>query len=114
VVVEGLKRRFGDIEAVRGIDFQVRSGEIFGFLGPNGAGKSTTIKILCTLFDPSGGRASIAGHDVVTDRDEVRRHIGLVSQDTTLDNYLSAEQNLRFHAELYGLTRAAIAPRLQE
>jgi len=114
VVVEGLQRRFGDIEAVRGIDFEVKSGEIFGFLGPNGAGKSTTIKILCTLLAPSGGRASVAGHDVVTDRDEVRRHIGLVFQDTTLDDYLSAEQNLRFHAELYGLPRAAIAPRLRE
>ena len=114
VVVEGLHRRFGAIEAVRGIDFQVRSGEIFGFLGPNGAGKSTTIKILCTLLDPSGGRASVAGHDVVSERDEVRRHIGLVFQDTTLDDYLSAEQNLRFHAELYGIPRAAIAPRLRQ
>jgi len=114
VVVEGLHRRFGEVEAVRGIDFQVKSGEIFGFLGPNGAGKSTTIKILCTLLNPSGGRASVAGHDVVSDRDEVRRHIGLVFQDTTLDDYLSAEQNLRFHAELYGIPRAAIAPRLRQ
>ena len=114
VVVEGLMRRFGEIEAVRGIDFQVKSGEIFGFLGPNGAGKSTTIKILCTLLDPSGGRASVAGYDVVAERDEVRRHIGLVFQDTTLDDYLSAEQNLRFHAELYGVPRAAIAPRLRQ
>src|SRR4029079_19025176 len=105
---------FGDVEAVRGIEFQVKGGEIFGFLGPNGAGKSTTIKILCTLPDPSGGRASVAGHDVVRDRDEVRRHIGLVFQDTTLDDYLSAEQNLRFHAELYGIPRAAIAPRLRQ
>src|SRR4029079_8330951 len=105
---------FGDVEAVRGIEFQVQRGEIFGFLGPNGAGKSTTIKILCTLLDPSGGEARVAGHDVVRDRDEVRRHIGLVFQDTTLDDYLSAEQNLRFHAELYGIPRAAIAPRLRQ
>ncbi len=102
VAVRGLAKRFGPVEAVRGIDLEVAPGETFGFLGPNGAGKSTTIHILCTLTDPSGGTARVAGFDVVRQRDDVRRHIGLVFQDTTLDNYLSAEQNLRFHAELYG------------
>jgi ABC-2 type transport system ATP-binding protein len=114
VVVEGLRKSFEEIEAVRGIDFEVGTGETFGFLGPNGAGKSTTINILCTLVRPSAGAATVAGHDVVRERDRVRRNIGLVFQDTTLDSYLSAEQNLRLHAELYGVQRELIAPRMQQ
>jgi ABC-2 type transport system ATP-binding protein len=90
----------------------VAAGETFGFLGPNGAGKSTTIGMLCTLVTPTGGSAKVAGHDVVRDRGTVRRNIGLVFQDTTLDGYLSAEQNLRFHAELYGVPRAVVGPRM--
>nr|WP_276964040.1 ATP-binding cassette domain-containing protein [Ferrimicrobium acidiphilum] len=97
VLVQGLVKRCGSLEAVRGIDFQVTGGEIFGFLGPNGAGKSTTIKILCTLAQPTGGSAEVAGYDVVSARELVRRNIGLVFQDPTLDSYLTAEQNLRFH-----------------
>lgn len=114
VSVQGLTKRFGEVEAVRGIDFEVAPGEIFGFLGPNGAGKSTTINMLCTLVRPSGGTARVAGHDVVAARDDVRRNIGLVFQDTTLDSYLSAEQNLRFHAELYGLDKAVTADRMRQ
>ncbi|MEU8124965.1 ATP-binding cassette domain-containing protein [Spirillospora sp. NPDC049024] len=114
VEVDGLTKRFGDVEAVRGIDFTVRSGEIFGFLGPNGAGKSTTINMLCTLLRPSGGSARVAGFDVVRERDAVRRNIGLVFQDPTVDGYLSGEQNLRFHAELYGVPRAATAARIRQ
>src|SRR5579872_1803143 len=110
----GLVKRFGDFVAVRGIDFDVAPGETFGFLGPNGAGKSTTIKMLCTLVKPTGGQASVAHHDVVAERDAVRRNIGLVFQDTTLDNYLTAEQNLRFHAELYGVPKAVLRDRLQQ
>ncbi len=114
VSVNDLVKSYDEVEAVRGIEFQVQSGEIFGFLGPNGAGKSTTINMLCTLVRPSGGSARVAGHDVVTERDEVRRNIGLVFQDTTLDGYLSAEQNLRLHAELYGVPRDAVAPRMEQ
>ncbi|MFA1543714.1 ATP-binding cassette domain-containing protein [Actinomadura monticuli] len=114
VEVDGLIKKFGDVEAVRGIDFTVRAGEIFGFLGPNGAGKSTTINMLCTLLRPSGGRARVAGHDVVAERDSVRRNIGLVFQDPTLDGYLSGEQNLRFHAELYGVPRSVTAGRIRQ
>ncbi|WP_433469718.1 ABC transporter ATP-binding protein [Spirillospora sp. CA-128828] len=114
VEVDGLTKRFGDVEAVRGIDFTVRPGEIFGFLGPNGAGKSTTINMLCTLLRPTGGRARVAGHDVATERDSVRRNIGLVFQDPTLDGYLSGEQNLRFHAELYGVPRSVAGDRIQQ
>jgi ABC-2 type transport system ATP-binding protein len=114
VEVDGLTKRFGDVEAVRGIDLSVRPGEIFGFLGPNGAGKSTTINMLCTLLRPSGGTARVAGHDVVAERDSVRRNIGLVFQDPTLDGYLSGEQNLRFHAELYGVPRSVTAARIRQ
>jgi ABC-2 type transport system ATP-binding protein len=114
VSVRGLRKSYGDVEAVRGVDFDVTAGETFGFLGPNGAGKSTTIKILCTLARATAGTASVAGFDVRSQRDDVRRHIGLVFQDTTLDTYLSAEQNLRFHAELYGMPRETVQPRLQQ
>ena len=114
VVVRGLEKRYGEIEAVRGIDFDVEQGETFGFLGPNGAGKSTTISMLCTLILPTGGYARVAGHDVASDRDAVRRNIGLVFQDTTLDGYLSAEQNMRLHAELYGVPRELVRPRMQQ
>ena len=114
VSVRGLAKRYGDVEAVRGIDFDVRTGEVFGFLGPNGAGKSTTINMLCTLARPTGGEARVAGHDVVAERDEVRRNIGLVFQDTTLDGYLTAEQNLKLHAELYGVPREVVAPRMEQ
>ncbi|GAA2162575.1 ATP-binding cassette domain-containing protein [Actinomadura napierensis] len=114
VEVDGLIRKFGDVEAVRGIGFTVDPGEIFGFLGPNGAGKSTTINMLCTLLKPTAGRALVAGFDVVTQRDTVRRNIGLVFQDPTLDGYLTGEQNLRFHAELYGVPRAVAGDRIRQ
>ena len=87
-------------------------GQIFGFLGPNGAGKSTTIKMLCTLLEPTAGRALVAGRDVMRERLEVRRRIGLVFQDPTLDVYLTAEENLRFHAEPYGVPRREIRGRI--
>jgi ABC-2 type transport system ATP-binding protein len=114
VSVNGLVKRYGEVEAVRGIDLEVHAGETFGFLGPNGAGKSTTINMLCTLVRPTAGSASVAGHDVVSERDEVRRNIGLVFQDTTLDGYLTAEQNLSLHAELYGVPRDVVGERLRQ
>jgi ABC-2 type transport system ATP-binding protein len=114
VSVHDLVKRYGELEAVRGIDFAVATGETFGFLGPNGAGKSTTINMLCTLVRPSAGSALVAGHDVVQERDQVRRNIGLVFQDTTLDGYLTAEQNLRLHAELYGVPREAVFERMRQ
>jgi len=114
VLVDGLVKRYGEVEAVRGIGFEVAPGETFGFLGPNGAGKSTTIKILCTLATPTSGTARVAGYDVVKNRDTVRRNIGLVFQDPTLDSYLTGEQNLRFHADLYGVPRQQLAPRMRQ
>jgi ABC-2 type transport system ATP-binding protein len=112
--VSELRKSFGDVEAVRGVSFEVAAGEIFGFLGPNGAGKTTTINMLCTLAKPTGGRAYVAGHDVMTERDDVRRHIGLVFQDQTLDGYLTAEQNLRMHAELYGVDSKLVPGRIRQ
>jgi ABC-2 type transport system ATP-binding protein len=114
ISVSGLIKRYGDIEAVRGIGFEVARGETFGFLGPNGAGKTTTIQILCTLVKATAGTAVVAGYDARSQRDEVRRNIGLVFQDTTLDTYLTAEQNLRFHAELYGVPKTAVRARMQQ
>src|SRR4051794_27905660 len=114
VEVNELRKSFGDVDAVRGVSFDVAPGEVFGFLGPNGAGKTTTINMLCTLAKPSGGSAHVAGHDVGRERDDVRRHIGLVFQDPTLDGYLTAEQNLRLHAELYGVESALVEPRMRQ
>ena len=105
IEVEDLVKTYGEVEAVRGVSFTVARGEVFGFLGPNGAGKSTTINMLCTLARPTSGTARVAGFDVVRERDDVRRHLGLVFQDPTLDGQLTATQNLRLHAELYDIER---------
>ena len=112
--VRGLEKHYGEVHAVRGIDLDVARGEVFGFLGPNGAGKSTTIKILCTLASPSAGSATVASYDVVTQRDEVRSNIGLVFQETTLDDYLSAYRNLQFHGELYDVPAAELPKRIED
>src|SRR3954447_8746340 len=112
--VDELVKSYGDVEAVRGVSFTVAPGEVFGFLGPNGAGKSTTINMLCTLARPTSGTARVSGFDVVARRDDVRRHIGLVFQDPTLDGFLTAEQNLRFHAELYSIDSGVIEARMDQ
>jgi ABC-2 type transport system ATP-binding protein len=114
IEVDNLRKVFDDFEAVRGVSFEVHAGEVFGFLGPNGAGKTTTINMLCTLAKPTSGRALVAGHDVATERDDVRRNIGLVFQDPTLDGYLTAEQNLRLHAELYGVDQELVPERMRQ
>jgi ABC-2 type transport system ATP-binding protein len=112
VEVRGLTKSYGDLTAVKGISFDVAQGEIFAFLGPNGAGKSTTIKMLCTLARPTAGSARVAGFDVVADAKRVRRHIGLVFQEQTLDDQLTAEENLRFHAVLYGVPSDQVESRI--
>ncbi len=109
-----LVKKFGELEAVKGVSFNVKEGEVFGFLGPNGAGKTTTINMLCTLLKPTGGQATVNGYDVVRERSKVRESIGLVFQEPTLDSYLTAEQNMRFHAYAYGISREALEPRLRE
>ena len=110
--VQALVKKFGDFTAVGGIDFEVNAGEIFGFLGPNGAGKSTTIKMLATLLRPTSGTAELAGFDVLAQANEVRQSIGMVFQDPSLDERLTAEENLRFHALLYNVPRAVYTERV--
>ena len=114
IEVEDLVKTYGDVEAVRGVSFTVAPGEVFGFLGPNGAGKSTTINMLCTLVRPTSGTARVGGFDVVRERDAVRRHLGLVFQDPTLDGQLTATQNLRLHADLYGIDLGVIPARMDQ
>jgi ABC-2 type transport system ATP-binding protein len=114
IEVHELSKRYGDLDAVNQVTFEVSRGETFGFLGPNGAGKSTTISMLCTLVRPTGGWARVAGSDVVREQARVRRRIGLVFQDSTLDEYLTAAENLRFHAELYGVPRHTVEPRMAQ
>jgi ABC-2 type transport system ATP-binding protein len=104
IVIEthGLTKRFGPLTAVDSIDLTIRKGEIFGFLGPNGAGKTTTIRMLCGILRPTSGRATILGHDILTESDAVKRHIGYVSQQFGLYADLTVEENMRFFADLYG------------
>ena len=114
IEVKNLKKKFDEITAVDGISFEVKKGEIFGFLGPNGAGKSTTISILATLAEPTSGEARINGFNVMKNRNDVRKSIGLVFQDPSLDDRLTAEENLRFHARLYEISPADYKKRVEE
>jgi len=112
ISVESLVKKFGAITAVNDISFGVEEGTIFGFLGPNGAGKTTTISILCTLLSPTSGSASIAGHDCMKEPEDVRKAIGIVFQDTTLDKDLTAYENLIFHAYLYNVGKDVMKERV--
>jgi ABC-2 type transport system ATP-binding protein len=106
IVVEGLERAFGDVLAVRGIDLAVEEGEIYGFLGPNGAGKTTTVRMLTTLLLPTGGRAAVAGHDVVAEARAVRGSIGVALQEAALDPLMTGRELIRLQATLQGLPPA--------
>ena len=112
ITVERLVKKYKDLTAVDDISFSVKKGEFFAFLGPNGAGKTTTIKILCTLVRQTSGDAYINGYNTIADKKEVRKSIGLVFQDPTLDNDLSAYENLNFHAKLYGMDKSAVKERI--
>ena len=114
IQAKGLVKKYGELEAVRGIDLEVKQGEIFGFLGPNGAGKSTTISMLCTLLSPTAGTASVAGIDVVHDPARVRQRIGLVFQDPSLDDQLTGRENLEFHAFIYSVPAAMRRERIDK
>lgn len=103
IQTSALKKCFGKIEAVAGIDLNIEKGEIFGLLGPNGAGKTTTIGMLCTIVRPSSGAASIAGYNVIKEPARVRRQVGIVFQDPTLDTVLTGRENLELHARLYNV-----------
>lgn len=103
---KNFKTKKGFITAVKDVSFNVKRGELFGFLGPNGAGKTTTINILCTLLAPTSGRAALNSYDIVSNSNEVRQSIGLVFQDPSLDERLTARENLEFHAMLYNVSKS--------
>ena len=105
IQVESLTRDFKTLIAVDRVSFEVNTGEIFGFLGPNGAGKTTTVKMLCTLLRPSSGRAQVAGFDIENQQTQVRKSIGIIFQDPSLDDRLTARENLRFHGIIYKVPR---------
>lgn len=112
--VENVVKRFGEITAVDNISFGVEAGSIFGFLGPNGAGKTTTINILCTLLSPTSGKAFINGFDCTRESSEVRKSIGIVFQDSSLDKDLTARENLLFHAYLYDVAKTERKKRVDD
>jgi ABC-2 type transport system ATP-binding protein len=114
ISAEGLRRSFGDVEAVAGVDLAIQTGEIYGFLGPNGAGKSTTVRMLCTLLAPTGGRAAVAGHDVAERPGEVRLRIGVALQEAALDEKQTGMELLTLQGRLYGLRGEPLRRRLAE
>jgi len=107
-------KTFGDLRAVDDISFEVKAGEIFAFLGPNGAGKSTTISMLTTMLRPTSGELFLAGHDVTTEREAARKSFGIVFQDPALEEELTAYENMRFHAVLYGVPKDEQEIRIEE
>ena len=111
---EGLGRRFGDLWAIRGLDFELQAGEVFGLLGPNGAGKTTTVRLLTSLIAPSEGRAWLDGFDVVASASEVRRRVGLLTESPGLYERLSAVENLEFFGQLEGLPRDVRDERIEK
>jgi ABC-2 type transport system ATP-binding protein len=114
VQADGLQRRFDGTAAVAELDLRVGRGEIYGFLGPNGAGKTTTVRMLTTLLRPTGGRATVAGHDVVRDPGAVRLRIGAALQEVSLDPKQTGAELLRLQGRLYGLRRSAVARRVEQ
>jgi ABC-2 type transport system ATP-binding protein len=118
VVVHGLRKTFGTMVAVEGLDLTIHRGEVFGLLGPNGSGKTTTIRMLCGLMVPSGGSATVVGFDIVREAEQIRRRIGYMSQRFGLYDDLTVTENLTFYASIYGLhgaeRRARVAELLDE
>lgn len=113
VSVQGLKKRYGDVQALGGISFTVRRGSLFSFLGVNGAGKSTAINILCSILQKDGGAVSVCGFDLDTQAEEIKKRVGVVFQSTVLDDLLTVKDNLVTRAAFYGLRGAALRERLR-
>jgi ABC-2 type transport system ATP-binding protein len=114
IAAKNLTKRFGEVTAVNNISFSVNKGELFAFLGPNGAGKSTTIKMLTTLLKPTEGTITINGHDAVRSQAAARKSFGIVFQDPSVDDELTAYENMQLHAVLYSIPRAETAKRIEE
>ncbi len=114
IETKNLTKKFNSFIAVDNLSFRVNEGEIFGFLGPNGAGKTTTISMLCTLLKPTSGEASVNGYSVISDEGKVRQSIGIVFQDPSLDERLTAWENLKFHSLIYGIKKELIVQRSEE
>jgi len=114
IEVKNLTRKFGDLVAVNDVSFAVKKGEVFAFLGPNGAGKTTTIKMLTTLLQPTHGQVFLDGHNVTENPTMTRKSFGIVFQDPSLDNELTAYENLQFHAILYGLPKEVYTERIEK
>ncbi|MFG6117374.1 ATP-binding cassette domain-containing protein [Halobacillus sp. MO56] len=114
ISVKDLTKKYKKTEAVKGIDFEVEEGEIFGFLGPNGAGKSTTINMICTMLKPTSGSIVINGYDVNKHKDSVRGSIGIIFQENTLDKKLTAKENLMLHCRFYNVPKGKRQERIQE
>jgi ABC-2 type transport system ATP-binding protein len=114
IIAQDLVKKFEDLEAVKGINLEIEEGELFGLLGPNGAGKTTTISMLCTILKPTSGSATVWGYDVAQDPENVRKSIGIVFQDPSLDDNLTGKENLDFHARLFQVPKENRAERINE
>jgi ABC-2 type transport system ATP-binding protein len=114
IETEHLSRRFGELVAVRDVSLRVRRGEIYGVLGPNGAGKSTTIRMLCGILDPTGGRGTVVGFDIARDAERIKERIGYMTQRFSLYEDLTVAENLTFYAGIYGVPRRGRAARVDE
>jgi len=114
IEAQGLTKKFGSLTAVDNIDFKVEQGEVFGLLGPNGAGKSTTLSMLCTILKPTSGIALVNGFDVAKNPSQVRKSIGIVFQDPSIDDKLTGRENMQMHGDLYGVPRDQLKSRIDE
>jgi len=114
IEVLNLTKKYGELIAVNNVSFEVKEGEIFGLLGPNGAGKTTLISMLCTILRPTSGTAKVNGFDIVKEEDKVRKSIGIVFQDSSLDNRLTGMENIELHASLYGVPKSERKKRIKE
>ncbi len=114
IKTDNLVKRYSEVTAVNGVSLEIPEGEVFGLLGPNGAGKTTLISMLATLVSPTSGTALVAGRDIITQALEVRRHIGIVFQEPSVDDLLTARENLYLHSMLYGMPRREISPKIDQ